>query len=290
MGSLRRELALVLLAAFGAHALTYFLLRVLPDAAVVSLGIESAREDVLAAFHAAHQERSYVRVLADLARLDLGRTLDGIPVAREMADALAASASRVGAAFILVLAACVTAGLIPPRDKGGVSEAVASFLAFLPPYVHPFLGLVFVLTTTLWFGLGVGQTLVHVVSVVALSMAPAAMVFTQALGISRRNLQSDFARTLLAVGATPLYQRSRLLHNLAAEIVPSLEKVLTNLVAVLLFVEPILGLGGFGTMAVRAVKRSDADLLLAVTLTLAIAVGVSRLVSLLVRRHYGLSA
>lgn len=287
---MHRELALIFLAALGAHALTYFLLQVLPDAAFISLGIEGARQEVLAAFHAAHQERSYGRVLSDLVRLDLGRTLDGIPVARELADALMTSAPRVASAFAFILAVCVAAGLIPQRDKGGVSEAVSSFLAFLPPYVHPFLGLVFVLSATFWFGLGVGQGFAYAVAVIALATAPAAMVYAQARAITRRNLQSDFARTLLAVGATPLYQRYRLLHNLAAEIVPSLEKVLTSLVAVLLFVEPILGLSGFGTMAVRAVKRSDADLLLAVTVALAIAVGLSRLVSLLVRRHYGMAA
>ena len=60
------------------------------------------------------------------------------------------------------------------------------------------------------------------------------------------------------------------------------------LIAALLFAEPILGLSGFGSMAVRAVRRADPDLLLGVTLALATAVAFLRLTAFAVRRHYGL--
>lgn len=285
---LRFHLLLVAISVVGAHALTYFLIGVLPDAAVMSLGLESAREQVVAAFHAAHGVRSYSQVLADLARLNLGETLDGVPVSQELAQAIFASSPRVLWGLLAVIVVCLGTALYAPA-RGTKLDHVASFVSFLPPYIMPFLGLLCLLISESLFGSSVSDTISLGISVVAIAAVPASLIAVQTSSISRRNLQSDFARTLLAVGATALYQRTRLLHNVIAEIIPSLEKTLTGMLAALLFAEPVLGLSGFGTTAIRAIKRSDPDLLLGVTLILAVSVGLCRLIAILVRRHYGLS-
>lgn len=283
----RTALLITVFSIFGAHALTYTLIGVLPDAAMVSLGMESVREEVVAAFHADHGVKPYSQVLADLAHLKLGTTLDGIPVTQELVQALKLSLPRVVlGGIIVVLLSLLTALFTPPRI--GLLDRLASFLAFLPPYVMPFLGVLIVLVIQKTVGAQISDYLLPIVTVAVISIVPAALAVAQTANIMRRNLESDFARTLVAVGAGTVYQRMRLLHNVVAEIAPSLEKIFTGMVAALLFAEPVLGLSGFGTTTVRAVKRSDPDLLLGVTLMLAISVGVFRLLTLVVRRHYGL--
>ncbi len=284
---IRSALVITILSVFGAHALAYLLVGVLPDAAVVYLGLDSARDEVLAAFRADHGIRSYSQVIRDATSFNFGMTLDGVPVSRELGHALAASLPRlVLASLAILLASLITAVLAPARN--GALDRVASFLAFLPPYIMPFLGILAVLSIQTVFGELASDALSLMVAVAAIAIVPGALAVAQTASITRRNLESDFARTLIAIGASTFFQRIRLLHNVAAEITPSLEKMFTGMVAALLFAEPIMGLSGFGTTAVRAVRRSDPDLLLGVTLALAIFVAAFRLVALAVRRHYGL--
>ncbi len=283
----RTALLITILSIFGAHALTYFLVGVLPDAAVVSLGLDSVRREVVEAFHT-HGLRSYPQVLADLAGFNLGKTLDGIPVTQELWSALASSAPRVLAGFLGIILICIlTAFYVPVRAER--FDRFASFVAFLPPYVAPFIAFLVVLVILLKLGGSPAAVVFPVLTMIAIAAVPGALIAAQTINIMRRNLESDFARTLLAVGAKPVYQRTLLFPNVIAELVPSLEKVFTGMVAALLFAEPILGVEGFGTMAIRAVRRADPDLLLGITLVLSIAVGGFRLIALLVRRHYGLS-
>lgn len=266
----------------------YLLVGVLPDAATVSLGWESARPELVAAFRSEHGIRPYWEILAGLAVLDFGTSLDGIPVRRELVDSLAVSLPRVSFAFGVIAVLCVASALLA-REEGRSLDRVASLIAFLPPYLMPFLALLFLLAARPILGSELSGALAPVAAVLAIAATPAALVAAQTANVTRRNLESDFARTLVAVGAKPLYLRVRLLHNVAAEISPSLEKMFTWMVATLLFAEPILGLSGFGTTATRAVRRSDPDLLLGVTLVIAATVGLLRLLALWVRRRYGLS-
>ena len=286
--SVRAAILLAFCSVFGAHGLVYLLVGVLPEAAAVSLGLESARPELMAAFRSAHAIRPYHVVLADLVVLDFGRSLDGVPVRREIAGSLAASLPRLLAGFGLIAVACAATALLVHKN-GGKRDRLASLIAFFPPYLVPFLALLFLLAVRPVLGAGPAAALAPVMAVLAIAVTPAALIAAQTANIARRNLRSDFARTLAAAGATPLYLRFRLLHNVAAEIAPSLEKMFTWMVATLLFAEPILGLSGFGTTAVRAVRRSDPDLLLGVTLAIAVAVALLRLLVLCVRRRYGLS-
>ena len=279
----------ILAAALGAHALAFVLTAVLPDAAIIALGFEGANRDVLAAFNAAHQARPYDQVVADLLRLDFGRTLDGVAVGPELIRSVIASTPRLLSALLLIAVAMVLAALLPPH-RGSWTESAARFVAFLPPYVLPFLGLVGLLSLTFSAGVSVGDVGSGTVAVVTLALAPAALVFAQVRAIVRRNLSTEFARMLLAIGASRFEQSARLLHNVLAELSPSLEKVATSLIAVLVFLEPVFGVDGFGTTAVRAIRRSDIDLILGVTLVMAIGVGVFKVLSIWVRRQYGLMA
>lgn len=287
MRSIKNFLIPICLAIFGAHALTYLLVEILPNAAITRLGIEGARQEVLSAFNETYEKRSYIEVLIDISRLDLGRSLDGVSVTQELKYALSSSIPRIIAAFLFVLLTFIGAALSPPKHSfSRVLQAFFSFFIFLPPYILPFLGLLVLLSLTLVFGIDFRKSTYHAVAIFVLALPSAALIFVQTRKISLKIHNSDFARTILAIGATPYQQRRQLIHNAIAEVAPSMEKVFVGLISILLFVEPLFGLSGFGTTAIRAITRSDTNLILGITLILGLSVGFFRIAAVLVRKFY----
>lgn len=279
---MRRELLVAVVVVFGAHALAYFLINVLPDATVVALGLQGAKREVLASLQSEFARRSYSEVITALAALDFGRTIDGVPVGDELGRAIALSLPRILGAFALVCVAALATAYVRR-----VPRALVTFLSFLPPYVAAFVALLVLLVLG---AASPGHPVLGALGTLAVAVSPAMMTVGQAAGVMRRNLGSEFARTLIAVGAGERFLRSRLLPNLVAELVPSLEKVFVMIAAGLLFAEPILGLPGIGTTAVRAVRRADPDLVLGVTLVFSVSVVLARLSAVAIRRRFGLSA
>ena len=272
----------------GAHAVAYLLVGVLPNAAVSALGIFSANKELLSAFSQAFAPRTYVAALGGVFTGDLGRTLDGQSVAVELIRSIYESAPRVAASIFLLAGLCVATAMWV-KDRTSVLPEVADFVAFLPPFVAPFLGVAGILGLEFALGRPMPRTVYEIVAILALSAGGCALLVAQTARITQRNLRSEFTRSIRAAGATERQTRLRILHNLAAEIIPTFEKLAVGLVAALFFAEPVLGLSGFGTLAVRAVRRSDVDLLLGVTLAVAVLVAIFRLLGYMVRSTYGLS-
>ena len=103
------------------------------------------------------------------------------------------------------------------------------------------------------------------------------------------NLAAPFAVTIRAVGASRQRQRTVLLHNLAMELAPTLEKLAVGLLTATLFAEPVFGLGGIGTVLLRAIRRTDVALLLGVVLLSALVVSTCHAVAEAVRAKYGVA-
>lgn len=278
---MKKELLAAVVVLLGAHALAYFLINILPDATLIALGMEGAKHEVLSNLQSEVIRRPYFETLFDLLKLDFGRTLDGVPVSDELAQALTLSTPRIIGAFALV---CVAAFITAFTRR--VPRTLVSFLSFLPPYVSAFFALI---TLLIAGAASPGHPALGVLCTLAVALSPAMLIVEQAAGITQRNLATEFARTLISIGANDYFLRIRLLANLTAEVVPSLEKVLVMIAAGLLFAEPILGLPGIGTTAVRAVRRADPDLLLGVTLFFALSVVLARLAAVRIRREFGLS-
>lgn len=278
---MKKELLAAVAVVLGAHALAYFLVNVLPDATLIALGLEGAKQEVLANLQAEAIRRPYAETLLGLLQFDFGRTLDGVRVSEEIGRALALSAPRIAGAFTLV---CVAVFITAFARR--VPRTLVSFLSFLPPYVPAFFALLALLAVG---AASPGDPALVVLCTLAVALSPAMLVVEQAAGITHRNLSTEFARTLVSIGAGDRFLRMRLLGNLTAELVPSLEKVFVMIAAGLLFAEPILGLPGIGTTAVRAVRRADPDLLLGVTLLFSFSVVLARLVAVGIRRQFGLS-
>jgi ABC-type dipeptide/oligopeptide/nickel transport system permease component len=281
-GGLARAVIASLVVVLGAHALAYFLVNVLPDAALVALGIQGANQEVLSTFRAGVEHRSYAESLLGVLRFDFGRTIDGVPVVDEIAQGALSSAPRVGIAALIALVTVL--GVAFARR---VPRLAISVVSFLPPYVIASLALLALLAAGQG---GLDSAVVQLTAAVAIAVSPTALLAEQTAGITARNLASDFTRTMAAAGASHGFIRSKLLANLAAELAPSFDKALVVLLASLMFAEPILGLPGLGTTTVRAVRRADPGLLVGVTVFFAICVATTRVLAVLVRRRFGLSA
>jgi ABC-type dipeptide/oligopeptide/nickel transport system permease component len=281
-GGLARAVIASLVVVLGAHALAYFLVNVLPDAALVALGIQGANQEVLSTFRAGVEHRSYAESLLGVLRFDFGRTIDGVPVMDEIAQGALNSAPRVGIAALIALVTVL--GVAFARR---VPRLAISVVSFLPPYVIASLALLVLLAAGQG---GLDSAVVQLTAAVAIAVSPTALLAEQTAGITARNLASDFTRTMAAAGASHGFMRSKLLANLAAELAPSFDKALVVLLASLMFAEPILGLPGLGTTTVRAVRRADPQLLVGVTVSFAICVATTRVLAVAVRRRFGLSA
>jgi ABC-type dipeptide/oligopeptide/nickel transport system permease component len=251
-----------------AHAFAFLLIRALPDAAVVALGFDSTRAEVVAAFRAARTDRSYLESLAGVARLDFGTTLDGVPVRAELAQALAASLPRFLGAFGLLVAAVVLVPALAER-RGWLVRGPLPFLAFLPPYVVPFVALGVTTAIALKAGIFPAPWITEAIITLTLALPVTALALEQAGRIMSRLLGTDHARTLIALGIPPRMQRQLLMVNLCYELLPSLQKLSVAALGVLLFVEPVFGTPGIGSTALRAIRRSDADLLLGIVVVFA---------------------
>lgn len=269
-----------LVVVLAAHALSYFLVNVLPDAALVALGMQGANQDVLSTFQAGVERRSYLESLLGLFRLDLGRTIDGVAVSAELMQGAAASGLRVAGAIGIIVATMLMVAF-----SRRVPRSLFSVMSFLPPYV--------VASLALLIALAIGSAssdsaMLQVLAMAAIAVSPAALLAEQTAAITERNLASDFTRTMVAAGADHVFVRRKLLANLVVEIAPSFDKALVALLAALMFAEPLLGLPGIGTTAVRAVKRADPELLVGITAAFAVCVAATRMAAVLVRRQFGL--
>jgi len=71
------------------------------------------------------------------------------------------------------------------------------------------------------------------------------------------------------------------------EISPTLEKLGIGLLTAALFAEPVFGLGGIGTISLKAIRRTDVDLLLGIVLCSGTIVTCLRLVVNATRAQYG---
>ncbi len=281
-------LAWLFLTVAGAHALAFGIVKVLPDPMVSILGFRSAQIEVREAVERSHPPRSYGRVLSDLSRGDLGTTLDSVPVGEEMTAGMEASLPRLVGATALVL---VIVGLVALTPAGSLRPIarIGAFLAFFPPFIAPFLAL--------WVMVALARStpsaaffLEPWLCGLAVALPAAAFAAAQAAAITERNLLMPFAVTIRAVGATPLRLRMRLLHHLILEIAPTLEKLAIGLMTALLFAESAFGLSGLGSLTLRAIRRADLDLILAIVGFSAIVIGGLRIATAALRARYGIRA
>jgi ABC-type dipeptide/oligopeptide/nickel transport system permease component len=89
-----------------------------------------------------------------------------------------------------------------------------------------------------------------------------------------------------AQGATTIAIRLRVLRTTGVHALPSLQVVAISLLSSQVFVEAIANIGGIGALTVRAAKRVDVNLILALVLFYSAVVGSIHVVSQALRSRY----
>lgn len=277
MKTLVRETLLAIALVLASHALAYFLLTVLPDSSFSGLGIFAGNQDAVVQWRSRSAESYDIRFF-NLLQGDFGHSLDNISVAQQILNALLVSTPHLVLSLVLL---CLGVWFVGTKGTpGGHGEVVANYLNFLPPYVT----IALLVITSILFGSAWGVS--TLTAALALTVPPLALLCAQIYRITDVNLLSDHVRLHVALGASHVQVRKRLLKNLVHELLPSLHNVALMLLASLLFVEVLVGIGGIGSLTARAIKRVDIDLSLGLVVFYGLMAAGVQVLSRVVRAQY----
>ena len=284
MRELSRSVVFIVLTILAVHGLSYVLIGVLPDSAVVALGVFSAQDSAAEAFRTTYQTRSYLTIIYDMTRGDLGNTIDRVPVVREITRALWQSFPRMAIAFVLIFLTGILAGLFSSEDnqRSWIDKWVV-FGMFLPSFFLP----LFIFSSLILTGIvavrNIGGVGLWIGCAITIATTPVMLIYIQSKMVMRRLLTQPFARRYRSIGFNENKVRIKLLRNMLDEVAPTAEKLITAMLTQVILAETIFGLEGIGAITVRAVRRTDINLLLGIVLLFACIIGLLRVLSVLVR-------
>lgn len=251
-----KQLALWLLrplvTVWGAFSLAFALLHLLPDPAVIALGLYAGNTTAITNLQVAGRP-SYLEALAGVATFNFGQSLDQVPVRELLGNAIHASLPRIVIAGALILGTCVL--VIRFANSHGYAHHITRIVASLPPYVPIVLVVTVVLGTS-------GSLENDLILGLALATSPLALVASVLFGHLRHEFGADHTRTYLAQGASGADVRRRTLWSATLVVLPILHVVAVNLFTSLIFVEALTSASGLGSLTLRAARRVDTNLLL----------------------------
>lgn len=280
---IQQQAFLAVLTIIGAHGLAFLLVQILPTTANIMLGFYSVQEDVFAALASLTESRPYLEMLKGLLTLDFGVSADGVPVKDELYRHLLISLPRISVALLAAAVMAVISAFAASRSRLLVLP-VLSYLLFFPVYGIPFLVFVFLLLFNA--DLDPISPLLWLACTVAISVSPSAMLAAQSFSIMQSHLNSRHAMASLALGIPIRRLRWLLMRNVIFEVSPTFEKIMTGTVTGLMFSEMVLGLPGLGVLAIRAIRRSDVELLLGIVVVFSALICVARLFSAVIISCY----
>lgn len=266
---------------FGVHALVYAFVGLLPDAAVSALGLMGGNESAVARYWSTREAPEYLDHLLGMLRGDLGLTLDRVPVSSEIWRGLLSSGPII---FISLMATVILGRVVLTLSRTSLKPWIAwlDAGAFIPPFVIP---LVF---SAALYASPQADNPAAAIACLLLSLLIPSAALTGAF-LARYQIE-EFAApyvTSLGINGLPETEVRRLVSA------SSLSRLLRNAdrVAVLNFVclmlaEPILGQAGLGTLASRAIRTADPNLILGVTVFIALVVTVSGILASWADRIY----
>jgi ABC-type dipeptide/oligopeptide/nickel transport system permease component len=272
VGAMVRLLAIVI----GSYAIAIALLRFLPDPGTVALGIYAGNTEAIAQFHSV-QEAGYLELLGRAMRVDLGLSIDQVPVTELIAGALYASLPQLGIAALLLVV-----GFVAPILVGRAAQQPAllpRFCSTLPPYLPVML----VVSAMHYFGAPFANP---VVAGFAVAVLPLAYLFTVAERLRNDELKATYTLFHAAQGADTRTLRLRILRTVGVHVLPTLQVVAISLLSSQIFVETVANIGGLGALTVRAAKRVDANLILGLVLFYSLVVGTIHVVATAIRGRY----
>jgi ABC-type dipeptide/oligopeptide/nickel transport system permease component len=269
-----RQLLTALVIVVAVHALTFLMVALLPDAAVVALGILGGNRASIESFWEARETATYADQLLRLAQGDLGQTLDHSPVLTELSSSLLQTLPFIGLSAALAFLFAVLALNARARTRRKLA-AVADTLALMPPFVFAFL-IAPMLFATPYVGSPAAAQVALLVSV----LAPLTIMVCGIMLRFYEDATGEHFGTRLrlnGVGAREIEQLGRL--SAYVRVLSLSDRVIVAALVSILIAEPLLGLAGLGTLYARAIRTADPNLTVAISTVIAIIVVGSGLLS-----------
>lgn len=220
----------------------------------------------------------YLTWMEGFLTLDLGTTVQGQPVVDVLADASAVTLTYLVPAVVLAVAIGVTVGtLVAMNPESRLLRAVrgASYLGFSISTFVAAEGLFLLAERAGWynFTFDVEQALFTTRNLGALVL-PALVVTVNLLAVQMRYaqsesieiLQEDFVQTLRATGAGTTSFAKHVLKNAASSLLSLFfSEIIGVMFVVVVVVEAIFGIPGFGQLLYDAIQDRDPALILGTT-------------------------
>jgi peptide/nickel transport system permease protein len=270
----------------------FLVMQVLPgDPALMILGQEATPEAL-----AAVRERlglnqplymQYLSWVGGVLTGDLGRSMvDNAPIARAILNALPVTLQISVLALLLGLAIGVPAGVIAATRRGGIGDAVATFIGFtcisLPGFWVAIL-LLYLFSLYLGWLPSSGFVRLHedwvaslthsIMPAIALGLRPAGIFMRLVRSSMLESMKSDYVRTARAKGLTP--RAVTLRHGLRTSLIPLVTVMSVEFAALLgnvVVIDTIFGLPGFGRLIYNSVLRLDLTMMQSLVLIFALSV------------------
>ena len=284
MKELTRTFFFAIITIWAVHFIAFCLISYLPDSSVIALGIFSANNSAADAFRTSLELRSYSQIFCDLLRFNFGSTLDNVPVITEILNSSYKTLPRMIVAFGLVFLAITFSALFTKADNRETKfEKLSMFGIFLPSFFLPlFIFSLFIISGLISYSQGISFSL-WIGSTLAISITPLFLGYLQSKRVMRILLQKPFALQYRSYGFPEHYVRLKLLRNLIDEISPTSEKLLTAMLTQIILAESIFNINGIGSLSVRAVKRSDVNLILGIVLFFSAFIALLRISAIIIR-------
>jgi peptide/nickel transport system permease protein len=268
-GLLLTRAGAALVVVFGVCTLVFLLIHLVPGDPVEAMLGERAQAADRAALRAAlgldlPLWEQYLRYLAGLLRLDLGRSfLDQRPVTTILTERLPATLVLGAAALGIAVVVALPLGVLAARYRGGALDAGAMTLSLLGISIPNFwLGPLLILVFSLWLGWtpvsGAEAPGAIVLPAITLGTGLAAILARMVRASVLEVLGEDYVRTARAKGlGEPAVLWRHALRNAWLPVLTVIGMQLGGLLAGAVITETVFAWPGIGSLLVDAIKARD---------------------------------
>jgi len=275
-----------LLAAVGilvsVHALTYGLMISLPAAASTALGLLAGNPAAVSEFERSRPITPYFEHLLNVAHGDLGLTINRVPVTNEILSALPSSIITIF--FGLAISLLLVVGLAKASAFAEQRCLVQyfDFLNLIPPFIVPFAAAAVLFATPL----AGSELAIHCALYASVVLPTFFMLFSTLLRLRLEEDSRPYNQVLASNGVESKALRAAAVSSAAFVLCGILDRAVVIALVCLLLAETVLGVQGLGTLTARAVRTSDINLTIGVTLTSALIVVLTGVMATWIQHAY----
>ncbi|MCW5726221.1 hypothetical protein [Parvibaculum sp.] len=264
------------------HALTYGLMISLPAATSTVLGLLAGNPAAVSEFERSRPTTPYFEHLLNVVQGDLGLTINRAPVTNEVLNALQSSSVTVFLSLAISLLLVVGLARFSAFAEHGRLIQYFDFLNLIPPFIVPFAAAAVLFATPL----AGSDPAVYFVLYASIVLPTFFMLFSTLLRLRLEEDNRPYNRVLASNGVDPKVLRAVANSSATFILCGILDRAVVIALVCLLLAETVLGVQGLGTLTARAVRTSDINLTIGVTLTSALIVVLTGVMATWIQHAY----